>query len=49
MKHKNKRQVAILDLIKTEDIETQNELTVKLNLKGLKVTQATISRDIKLV
>lgn len=47
MKHKNKRQVAILDLINESDIETQNELTLKLNLKGLKVTQATISRDIK--
>lgn len=47
MKHKNRRQVAILNLIKESDIETQNELTLKLNLSGLKVTQATISRDIK--
>lgn len=44
---KQKRQVAILDIIKNEEISTQEELTEKLNKLGFKVTQATVSRDIK--
>ena len=44
---KQKRQMAILDLIEKEEISTQEELTEKLKKMGFKVTQATISRDIK--
>ena len=44
---KRKRQMAILDIIKNEEISTQEELTEKLIKLGFKVTQATVSRDIK--
>lgn len=44
---KNKRQLAILDIINSNEIETQEELTEKLAEKGFEVTQATVSRDIK--
>jgi arginine repressor len=44
---KIKRQRAILDLIKKEEITTQEELSEYLNRMGFKVTQATVSRDIK--
>lgn len=41
------RQNAILDIISTDTIETQDELAKALLGRGFKVTQATISRDIK--
>ncbi|MFA4885149.1 MAG: arginine repressor [Desulfotomaculaceae bacterium] len=41
------RQRKILDIIKHEDIETQEELAGALRTIGYVVTQATISRDIK--
>lgn len=44
---KTVRQVAILDIIEKQDIETQEELAEALRLRGIKVTQATVSRDIK--
>ncbi len=44
---KLKRQQAILNLIQKEEITTQEELSEHLNRMGFKVTQATISRDIK--
>ena len=44
---KQKRQMAILNLIESEEISTQEELTDKLKKMGFKVTQATVSRDIK--
>lgn len=44
---KGNRQDAILALIEKEDISTQEELMLKLNKMGYKVTQATVSRDIK--
>jgi len=44
---KNKRQLKILNLIKNEVISTQEELVQRLQEEGIKVTQATISRDIK--
>ena len=44
---KSKRQAKILDLINTYDLETQEDLIKKLEENGFKVTQATISRDIK--
>lgn len=44
---KIKRQEAILELVKKQEIETQEELAEKLNKAGFAVTQATISRDIR--
>lgn len=43
---KNTRQSAILELIKNNDIETQDELCQRLHEEGFSVTQATVSRDI---
>lgn len=47
MKQKNKRHIAILGLIEKENIDTQDDLTKKLENMGIRATQATISRDIK--
>ncbi len=44
---KNKRQYKILDIIKLHDVETQEMLQSLLLEYGFKVTQATVSRDIK--
>ena len=44
---KSKRQALILNLIAEKDIETQEDLALELEKNGVKVTQATISRDIK--
>lgn len=41
------RQRIILDLINTNEVETQEELAELLEDKGINITQATISRDIK--
>ncbi len=41
------RQLKILDIISKHDIDTQEELVEYLKNEGFKVTQATISRDIK--
>lgn len=44
---KSKRHLKILNIIKTYDIGTQEELVASLEQEGIDVTQATISRDIK--
>ena len=44
---KSARQTMILELIDQYDIDTQDELASMLKARGLKVTQATVSRDIK--
>ena len=44
---KSKRQNKILEIIAQNDIDTQEELVSALYEAGFKVTQATISRDIK--
>lgn len=44
---KSKRHVKILELIQKNDIETQEELLDYLNGEGYRVTQATVSRDIR--
>lgn len=44
---KSKRQNAILKIIASRDIETQNQLIEALSEAGVESTQATISRDIK--
>lgn len=43
---KIKRQQKLLDLIKQNEVETQEELIALLNASGYPVTQATVSRDI---
>lgn len=43
---KNKRQSKILDIIKNQDVATQEELLEYLLTHEYNVTQATISRDI---
>lgn len=47
MKAKEKRQAQIMKLISSNEVETQEEITVYLQHLGFKVTQATVSRDIK--
>lgn len=44
---KNTRHEAILEIIRNNEIETQSELANALIARGVQVTQATISRDIK--
>ena len=44
---KSSRQSVILDIIAEQDIETQNQLMDALSRRGIKSTQATVSRDIK--
>ncbi|MCI5497808.1 MAG: arginine repressor [Firmicutes bacterium] len=44
---RNSRQSKILELISTNEIETQEELVSSLKDANFDVTQATISRDIK--
>ncbi|RBP46649.1 arginine repressor [Garciella nitratireducens] len=41
------RHAMILDIIEKNEVETQEELAELLKQKGINVTQATISRDIK--
>ena len=44
---RNKRHDAIINIIKENNIETQQELTDFLYRVGFEVTQATVSRDIR--
>ena len=44
---KTGRHDAILEIIASENIDTQEQLTEKLRERGFSVTQATVSRDIK--
>ena len=44
---KHGRQSVILDIISQKDIETQAQLMEALAERGIKSTQATLSRDIK--
>ena len=44
---KNDRQNTILEIIAAENIETQEQLLDRLAQRGIRSTQATISRDIK--
>ncbi len=44
---KTKRQSKILELIRKNDIETQEDLLALLLKEGFTVTQATVSRDIR--
>ena len=44
---KSSRQVAILEIISNQAVETQEELAEELGRRGFRVTQATVSRDIR--
>ena len=44
---KNERQERILQIIRENEVETQEELLIHLKKLGINSTQATISRDIK--
>ena len=44
---KGNRHAKIIELIQKKRIETQEELAEYLNQEGFKVTQATVSRDIR--
>ena len=44
---KTVRQMAIVDIIAKQDVDTQEELAEALRARGIQVTQATVSRDIK--
>lgn len=44
---KIERHAKIIDLISRYEVETQEELADLLNREGVKVTQATVSRDIR--
>ncbi len=41
------RQTKILEIISAQPVETQEDLVAKLREAGFRVTQATVSRDIK--
>lgn len=44
---KSARQIAVLEIIAEHAIETQEDLADALRSRGFRVTQATVSRDIK--
>lgn len=44
---KNQRQQLIMEIVKDENIATQEGLREALERHGMKVTQATVSRDIR--
>ena len=44
---KSQRQERILELIAKYEIETQEDMMSRLQSEGFKVTQATVSRDLK--
>lgn len=46
---KSKRHNKILEIISGKEIETQEELAEELKIAGFDVTQATVSRDIKIL
>jgi len=44
---KGKRQQEILNIVASQELETQEQLLEQLRQRGINTTQATISRDIK--
>lgn len=49
MKNRRKRVEVIIDLIKTQCVGSQEELSRMLAERGITVTQATLSRDLKML
>ena len=43
---KSERHAKILEIIRKNEVETQEELSDRLEREGFQVTQATVSRDI---
>ena len=44
---KSERHARILELVSKHEIETQEDMMTRLQADGFKVTQATVSRDLK--
>lgn len=44
---KSERQARILEMISKYEVQTQDEITMRLQAEGFKVTQATVSRDLR--
>lgn len=44
---KNRRQAEIKDIIKSYNVETQDELIARLRARGIYAAQATVSRDLR--
>lgn len=44
---KSERQARILEIISKYEVQTQEEITERLQSEGFKVTQATVSRDLR--
>ena len=44
---KNRRQTKIINIVKSMQVHTHDELIDALDAEGVQVTQATVSRDIK--
>ncbi len=49
MKERTKRQLEIRKIILNESVHSQDELLVKLKQNGFNLTQATLSRDLKML
>ncbi len=49
MKNRTKRQLAIKRIITSKEISSQDELLVQLKEDGFDLTQATLSRDLKIL
>ncbi len=49
MKNRTKRQLAIKEIISENEIKSQDELLSVLHEKGFDLTQATLSRDLKIL
>ena len=49
MKENNDRQAIVAGIIRSRTIHTQDELIAALAEKGIEVTQATLSRDLKAI
>ena len=45
--NKNQRQLAVLDVLKSVSLSSQEELQRELKKRGIEVAQATLSRDIR--
>ena len=44
---KSERQARILEIISKYEVQTQEDITARLQGEGFKVTQATVSRDLR--
>lgn len=49
MKNRTKRQLEIRNIVSKGDVHSQEELLNELKIKGFELTQATLSRDMKVM